>query len=58
MADTFIFRCPNLGVKVQGFFADDASGNGETYESVTCLACRQMHLVNRSTREVLGADDE
>jgi len=58
MAETVIFRCPNLGVQVQGFFADDMSRNGETYESVTCLACRQVHLVNRTTGKVLGAEDE
>jgi hypothetical protein len=46
-------------MKVQAWFADDASANnGETYESLTCLACNQVHLVNRSTGRTLGEDDE
>ena len=53
----FIYRCPRTGRNVQGWFADDVSGDeDETYEAVTCLACAQMHLVNRSTGRVLGAD--
>jgi hypothetical protein len=54
-----IYRCPATGVKVQAWFADDVSANnGETYESLTCLACSQVHLVNRSTGRTLGEDDE
>jgi hypothetical protein len=55
----FIHRCPTTGRNVQGWFADDVSEDeGETYEAVTCLACAQMHLVNRSTGKVLGAGDK
>ena len=56
----FIYRCPTTGGNVQGWFADDVSEDeGETtYEAVTCLACTQMHLVNRSTGRVLGAGDK
>ena len=55
----FIYRCPTTGRNVQGWFADDVSEDeGETYEAVTCLACTRMHLVNRSTRKVLGADGD
>jgi hypothetical protein len=43
---------------VQGWFADDVSATeGETYEPVTCLACRQTHFVNRSTGRTLGDDE-
>jgi hypothetical protein len=50
-----IFRCPATGVKVQAWFADDASvDNGEIYESLTCPACSQVHLINRSTGRALG----
>jgi hypothetical protein len=44
---------------VQGWSADDASeGEGETYETVTCIACGQIHLVEQATGKVLGADEE
>jgi hypothetical protein len=39
--------------------ADDGSEDErDIYESVTCLACRGLQLVNRKTGEVLGSDDE
>jgi hypothetical protein len=54
-----VFRCPFTGLQVQGWFADDSSGNGgESYEGVVCTACRQLHLVNPSTGKVLGMDEE
>jgi hypothetical protein len=53
-----IYRCPVTGLNVQAWLADDASEEGEVYETVTCLACTQVHLVNRSTGRVLGGDDE
>jgi hypothetical protein len=55
----FPYRCLTTGRNVQGWSADDVSEDeGETYEAVTCLACAQQHLVNRSTGWVLGADDQ
>ena len=56
---TFIYRCPSTGLNVQGWIADDGSANeNEAYQALTCLACRQTHLVNPTTRKVLSADDE
>jgi len=56
---TFIYRCPTTGRNVQGWFADEVSANeGESYEAVTCLACKQVHLVNRLTGNTLGDDEE
>jgi hypothetical protein len=56
---TRVFLCPHTGQPVQGWFADDGSENGgDTYESVTCLACNQLHMVNPRTGKVLGADEE
>ena len=55
---TVLFFCPNTGDRVQGWFADDGSEDSETYEAVTCLACRQVHMVNPKTGKVLGADEE
>jgi hypothetical protein len=54
----FLFRCPTTGQLVQGWLADDPSaddGDG-VYETMTCLACNRTHLVNRTTRKVLGVD--
>jgi hypothetical protein len=56
---TRVFLCPNVGIHVQGWFADNGSENGDnTYQSVSCLACQQVHLVNPATGKVLGAEDE
>jgi hypothetical protein len=30
-----VFLCPNTGERVQGWFADDGSGDSETYQAVT-----------------------
>jgi hypothetical protein len=54
---TRVFLCPNAGDRVQGWFADNGS-DSEIYEAVTCLACRQVHMVNPKTGKVLGADEE
>jgi hypothetical protein len=57
MAATLFF-CPNKAVRVQAFFADDPSENAEeTYETVMCTACRQLHLVNPKSGKVLGSED-
>lgn len=57
--NAFIYRCPTTALNVQGWFADEVGDDEETaYETVTCLACSQVHLVNRATGKVLGQDDE
>jgi hypothetical protein len=57
MPTTFIYKCPNTGLRVQGFVADDPAGDG-SYQAVTCHACRGVHLVNSRTGKVLGEDDD
>jgi hypothetical protein len=55
----FIYRCPNTGLNVQGWIADDpTNGEADNYEAVTCIACTRVHLVNPKTVRVLGAEDE
>jgi hypothetical protein len=55
----FLYRCPNTGLKVQGLVADEPTDDdAETYESITCLACARVHLVNPKTGRVLGETDE
>ena len=55
---TFRYRCPNTSLKVQGFIADEVSDDPNAYETITCLACRQVHAVNPASGKVLGADEE
>jgi hypothetical protein len=53
----FLYRCPNTGYRVQGFVDEEVSDD-QTCVSITCIMCRQIHLVNPSTGKVVGADDE
>jgi hypothetical protein len=46
-----------VGIHVQAWIADDPSDDN-TYATVSCMACRQVHLVNPSTGKVLGAADD
>jgi len=49
----FLYRCPNTGLNVQCWVADDPTGeNTERFEAVTCLACSRLHLVNPKTGKV------
>jgi hypothetical protein len=36
LAEAFLYRCPNTGLRVQGWVAEDVSGeNGETYDGAS-----------------------
>jgi hypothetical protein len=52
----FLYRRPNTGETVQGFTAEEVPS--DAYESITCLACRQLHFVNSAMGKVLGQDDD
>jgi hypothetical protein len=55
----FLYRCPKMGLIVQGWSAEDVTDeDGETYETVQCTACAQLHLVNPRTGRVLAKSDE
>jgi hypothetical protein len=46
------------GQKVQGWVADDAfDAEREAFESISCSACGQIHLVNLRSGKVVGADE-
>ena len=55
---TFIYRCPAMGLNVQGIIVDRGTPapTDQVYEAVTCTACRRVHLVNPATGHVVGAD--
>jgi hypothetical protein len=54
MATAFVYRCPNTGLNVQGFIADDPAPAG--YYPVTCLACTRLHLVDPKTFKVAASE--
>jgi hypothetical protein len=54
MMETFLFRCPRTGQRVQGFVADDARDDNAVVQ-VTCHARGSVHFVNPKTE---AADDD
>jgi hypothetical protein len=52
----FLYRCPTTGHKVQGVIRAPAPDDTSTYESVACVACSRVHLVNPSNGHVAGRD--
>ena len=55
----FIYRCPNTGLNVQGWVADDPTeGEGEIYAAITCTICTRLHLVDPKTGKVLGFEED
>jgi hypothetical protein len=53
LPETITFLCPNMGVSVESSFTDTEDSD-EIYERVTCLACRQLHMLNLRTGKILG----
>jgi len=53
-----LFNCPRTGNKVQALLAEEAAGSaaGTQYETVSCLACSGIHLVDPKDGKVLGAE--
>jgi hypothetical protein len=56
LPETITFLCPNMGVSVESSFADTEDSD-EIYERVTCLACRQLHMLNLRTGKILVSDN-
>ena len=55
---TFLFRCPNTGLLVQGRSESENTKIDTAFETITCAACQGVHLVNPKTGSVVGNDDE
>jgi hypothetical protein len=49
---TFIYRCPATGYNVQGEH-DPGGGPLPDYVMQTCLACRNVHLVDPATGRLM-----
>ena len=54
---SFLYRCPNTGQTVQGWSAEEVTDD-DAYESVTCLACTRVHLINPKTGKILGEEED
>jgi hypothetical protein len=52
------FKCPQTGMNVQHWLADDASEDGGEYQPVTCPACIRLHFIHNKTGELLGHKEE
>src|SRR5271169_3877502 len=53
----FLYRCPNTGLRVQGYVEDADTNVNETreiYRGEDCPACKGLHYVNLKTGKVLG----
>jgi hypothetical protein len=58
-----LFNCPRTGNMVQALLAEEPAGAGSRYEdagtryeTVSCLACSGIHLVDPMNGRVLGAE--
>jgi hypothetical protein len=55
----FLYRCPNTGRQVRAWSADDPTeDDDDTFQTVTCIACAGLDLVNSKIGKVVGSDDE
>jgi hypothetical protein len=51
-----LYRCPDTGLNVQGWLADDGAANrGEVYEAMTCQRVRAGAFGEPSDLQGLGA---
>jgi hypothetical protein len=57
---TFLYRCPNTGLQVQGWLSDEkVDDDGEViHQSVTCPACASVHFINPKTRQAVDRADK
>ena len=57
---SFMYRCPVLRIHTHAWIADDVhadAGKGE-FVAIPCMACQYVHLMNRLTRALAGADND
>ena len=50
---TFVFVCPNTGHPVPALLPEQAFEDPDTYHSIECTVCADVHLVNptKATRK-------
>ena len=47
-----------MGIRAQGWIAEQVSRDQDTYLPLQCIACKQMHYVNPATGRVIGGGDD
>jgi hypothetical protein len=53
-----LYKCPStMGIRAQGWIAEQVSRDQDTYLPLQCIACKQMHYVNPATGRVIGGGD-
>ena len=53
MATGIVYRCPNTGLNVQAWIADDpARAEAYSYQSVTCAACTSSFNQSANRKEI------
>lgn len=56
---TLLYQCPKMRMGVQTWLATDPSRHeNDGYESITCIVCGRMHLVDRRTGKVVSENDD
>jgi hypothetical protein len=50
-----LYRCPVTAQHVTGWVAD--APEDDSLETIECIACTRVHVVNRKTGKVLGVDE-
>ena len=50
-----LYRCPVTAQHVTGWVAD--APEDDSLETIECVACKRVHVVNRKTGKVCGADE-
>ena len=55
---TFVFVCPNTGRPVPASLPDEAFEDPDTYHSIECIVCADVHLVNPTTGRILRPGEE
>jgi hypothetical protein len=60
MGRHIIFKCPQTGMNVQHWLADEpiSAGQRSEIETVTCQACTKLHFITRSTGKLLGEPEK
>jgi hypothetical protein len=51
---TSTFKCPTVGLQVQASFPEPPEDVTAEYQSVQCIACDEVHLVNTKTGQLFG----
>jgi hypothetical protein len=53
---TVLFRCPNVGIHVTAWFADDAENGDDMLSPSPALPA--VHFINPKTGKLLGSEGE